>query len=53
MELQKYLDRYGSTSKFIAKAINVSPSLISHFLKGRRNLGQYNKEKLMKFLASN
>ena len=52
-ELQKYLHKYESTNKFIASKINVSASLLSHFLKGRRNLGQDNMKKLKTYLNSN
>lgn len=48
--LQEFVARNGIKLKYVAICIGVHPSLISHFLRARVNLGMNNLEKILNYM---
>ena len=51
LKLSEYIAAKGLKASYIASEIGVSPSMVSHFLAGRKNFSGKNVAKLQKILG--
>lgn len=52
-QLQEYVQEKGIKYKYIAKQINISESMLSHWRAGRKNLSESNLKQLEQIIKNN